>query len=72
MEIWELLLILVKLGFMYSEPDQVYFNQRDAHFRVIRNCGLDIIYFVFEPSVYNLDSLPFKRLGHKGFPFDNI
>lgn len=43
-----------------------------AHFRAGFEAWAGAIYLVSEPSVHNLGSLPFKRLGRKVYPFDDI
>jgi len=43
-----------------------------AHFRASFEPWAGAIYLVSEPSVHNLGSLPFKRLGRKVYPFDDI
>lgn len=43
-----------------------------AHFRAAFESWAGAIYLVSEASVHNLGSLPFKRLGRKVYPFDDI
>jgi microcystin degradation protein MlrC len=43
-----------------------------AHFRAGFESWAGVIYLVSEPSVHNLGHLPFKRLGRKVYPFDDI
>ena len=43
-----------------------------AHFRAGFEPWAGAIYLVSEPSVHNLGHLPFKRLGRKMYPFDDI
>lgn len=43
-----------------------------AHFRAGFEPWAGAIYLVSEPSVHNLGHLPFKRLGRKIYPFDDI
>jgi microcystin degradation protein MlrC len=43
-----------------------------AHFRAGFEPWAGVIYLVSEPSVHNLGHLPFKRLGRKMYPFDDI
>lgn len=43
-----------------------------AHFRAAYEPWAGAIYLVSEPSVHDLGNLPFKRLGRKVYPFDDI
>lgn len=43
-----------------------------AHFRAGFEPWAGAIYLVSEPSVHNLGHLPFKRLGRKMYPFDDM
>ncbi len=43
-----------------------------AHFRAAFKPWAGAIYLVSEPSVHDLGNLPFKRLGRKVYPFDDI
>jgi microcystin degradation protein MlrC len=43
-----------------------------AHFRAGFEPWAGAIYLISEPSVHNLGHLPFKRLGRKMYPFDDI
>ncbi len=43
-----------------------------AHFRAGFESWAGSITLVSEPSVHNLGHLPFKRLGRKVYPFDDI
>ena len=43
-----------------------------AHFRAGLEPWAGAIYLVSEPSVHNLGGLPFRRLGRKVYPFDDI
>lgn len=43
-----------------------------AHFRAAFEPWAGAIYLISEPSVHNLGGLPFKRLGRKVYPFDDI
>lgn len=56
------------------DPGQMRFIgvKSTAHFRAGFEPLAGAIYLVSEPSVHNLGHLPFKRLGRKMYPFDDI
>lgn len=56
------------------DPRQMRFIgiKSTAHFRAGFEPWAGAIYLVSEPSVHNLGHLPFKRLGRKMYPFDDM